>query len=139
MGKRFEGYSRIPADYPIDALSLEAERRAKKLGRPYSYGQLIADTTREQREEMAESYRVKLAAAIRRGRTRVSGGDTVRIAGNGPGKHGGYPQEAEKEEGQQQGSRGINPGLSGRKGAAECSGTKEASRWTMTPRVIFTL
>lgn len=46
----------MPADYAIDALSLEAQRRGRELGRPYSYGQLVADTTREQREEIAEAY-----------------------------------------------------------------------------------
>lgn len=74
MGRKSEGYSAIPADYPVDALALEATRRGRALGRPYSYGQLVADTTREQREELAESYRCELAKAIRRGHRRVSGG-----------------------------------------------------------------
>lgn len=46
----------LPADYAIDAMSLEAQRRSREIGRPYSYGQLVADTTREQREEIAEAY-----------------------------------------------------------------------------------
>lgn len=74
MGLKFEGYSKVPADYAVDALSLEASRRASQLGQPYSYGRLIADTTREQREEIAENYRVRLARAIRAGRRRVAGG-----------------------------------------------------------------
>lgn len=48
---------KLPEDYAIDALSLEAERRSKLLGRPYSYGQLVADTTQAQRQEIAEDYR----------------------------------------------------------------------------------
>ena len=46
----------------MDALSSEAIRRGKKLGRPYSYGQLVADTTEEEREKIAEDYK----AAFRR-------------------------------------------------------------------------
>lgn len=64
----------MPADYRVDALALEADRRAKKLGRPYSYGQLIADTTEAERDEIAERYREELKKAIRRGDRRVSGG-----------------------------------------------------------------
>lgn len=48
---------KLPEDYAIDALSLEAERRRKLLGRPCSYGQLVADTTLAQRQEIAEAYR----------------------------------------------------------------------------------
>lgn len=48
---------KLPEDYAIDALSLEADRRGKLLGRPYSYGQLVADTTLVQRQEIAEAYR----------------------------------------------------------------------------------
>ena len=52
------GLSRkLPEDYAIDALSLEAERRGRLLGRPYSYGHLVADTTLAQRQEIAEAYR----------------------------------------------------------------------------------
>ena len=51
---------KLPEDYAIDALSLEAERRSKLLGRPCSYGQLVADTTLAQRQEIAEAYRKKL-------------------------------------------------------------------------------
>lgn len=54
------GRSKLPADYAIDALSLEAERRAKKMNRPdYSYGKLIADTTPEERERIADTYRAE--------------------------------------------------------------------------------
>lgn len=48
---------KLPEDYAIDALALEAERRSRELGYPYSYGKLVADTTPEQREEIAERYR----------------------------------------------------------------------------------
>lgn len=51
MGKK------LPADYAIDAFALEAERRGKALGRPYSYGKLVADTTKEEREEILSAYR----------------------------------------------------------------------------------
>lgn len=64
----------LPADYAIDGLSLEASRRAKALGRPYSYGQLIADTTPAQREKIVESYRVAAVKARKKGQYRVSTG-----------------------------------------------------------------
>ena len=51
MGKK------LPADYAIDAFALEAERRGKALGRPYSYGKLVAGTTKEEREESLRAYR----------------------------------------------------------------------------------
>lgn len=51
MGKK------LLEDYGIDALALEAERRGKEMGRPYSYGQLVADTTKEEREEVLRVYR----------------------------------------------------------------------------------
>ena len=51
MGKK------LPADYAIDAFALEAERRGKALGRPYSYGKLVADTTKEERQEILCAYR----------------------------------------------------------------------------------
>lgn len=51
MGKK------LPADYAIDAFAMEAERRGKALGRPYSYGKLVADTTKEEREEILRAYR----------------------------------------------------------------------------------
>lgn len=50
---------KLPEDYAIDALALEADRRAKALGRRYSYGQLIADITPVQRLEIMEAYRKK--------------------------------------------------------------------------------
>lgn len=65
----------IPADYAIDALALEAERRRRRMGIPgYSYGQLVADTTPAERESIAEAYREKLIAAYEKGRHRVSQG-----------------------------------------------------------------
>lgn len=51
--------AKLSEDYPIDALALEADRRAKKLGRRYSYGMLIADTTPQERLEISEQYRCK--------------------------------------------------------------------------------
>lgn len=68
------GDVKLPEDYAIDGLSLEADRRAKQLGRPYSYGQLIADTTENQREEIVEDYRVQAEKAERQGRCRVNSG-----------------------------------------------------------------
>ncbi len=49
--------AKLSEDYPIDALALEADRRAKKLGRRYSYGMLIADTTPLERQEISDQYR----------------------------------------------------------------------------------
>lgn len=51
MGKK------LSEDYAIDAFALEAERRGKAMGRPYSYGKLMADTSTEEREEILRSYR----------------------------------------------------------------------------------
>lgn len=51
--------AKLNEDYAIDALALEADRRAKKLGRRYSYGMLIADTTPQERLEISEQYRSK--------------------------------------------------------------------------------
>lgn len=49
---------RLPGDYAIDALVLEVDRRKEKSGDPYySYGKLVADTTREEREAIAEQCR----------------------------------------------------------------------------------
>lgn len=67
----------IPGDYAIDAMALETDRRSKAQGWPYSYGQLIADTTREQREQMAERYRKALERESRKGRHRVRSGEMV--------------------------------------------------------------
>lgn len=64
----------LPADYAIDGLSLEASRRAKELGRPYSYGQLVADTTEAQREKSEENYRVAAIKTKEKGGYRVSSG-----------------------------------------------------------------
>lgn len=51
--------AKLSEDYSIDALALEADRRAKKLGRRYSYGMLIADTTPQERQEISEKYKKK--------------------------------------------------------------------------------
>lgn len=79
MARNNEGYTTVPADYAIDGLALEVDRRRKKMGRPYSYGQLVADTTREEWAEIAEGYRAALSKAIRRGRRRVSVGGAARL------------------------------------------------------------
>ena len=51
---------KLPGDYAIDALALEADCRARKMGDPsYSYGKLVADTTEEERERIADSYRAE--------------------------------------------------------------------------------
>ena len=42
----------------MNALVAEAEKRRKKLGLPfYSYGNLVADTTEEERRKIVERYR----------------------------------------------------------------------------------
>lgn len=65
----------IPADYAIDALCMEAERRRKQMGLvKYGYGQLVADTTRTERELIAEKYREDLIQAQKKGKYRVSAG-----------------------------------------------------------------
>lgn len=64
----------LPADYAIDALALETDKRCKALGRPYSYGQLIADTTPEQREQIAEDYRKAMVKTGKKGRHWVNTG-----------------------------------------------------------------
>jgi len=52
--------SKLPEDYAIDALAVEAERRGKAMNRPdYSYGKLVADTTKEQRERICDEYRAE--------------------------------------------------------------------------------
>lgn len=51
--------AKLSEDYPINALALEADRRAKQLGRRYSYGMLIADTTPQERQEITEKYQRK--------------------------------------------------------------------------------
>lgn len=49
--------SKLPEDYPIDALAAEAERRGKAMGRAdYSYGKLVADTTPLEREQICDEY-----------------------------------------------------------------------------------
>lgn len=61
------GDVKLPADFAIDALALETDKRRKALGRPYSYGQLIADATEAEREEIAEDYRKQFAKAGKQG------------------------------------------------------------------------
>ena len=69
----------IPADYAIDALSMEAERRRKQKGLVrYSYGELVADTSPAEREAIAEAYRQKLIRAQKKGQYRVSTGNFLR-------------------------------------------------------------
>lgn len=63
-------YGKLPEDYAIDALSLEAQRRGKLIGDPhYSYGQLVADTTEEERERIADCYRAEYRRKQGRGYT----------------------------------------------------------------------
>lgn len=50
---------KLPADYAIDALALEADRRRKAGSPQYSYGKLVADTTACQREKISEEYKRK--------------------------------------------------------------------------------
>lgn len=57
----------IRNDYAIDALALEVDRRKPLKGRSYSYGHLVADTTPEERERIAERYRKGGKAGIRSG------------------------------------------------------------------------
>lgn len=54
MGRR-----KLPEDYRLDALAVEARRREEKLGRPYSYGQLVADTTEYERDLICDEYRAR--------------------------------------------------------------------------------
>ena len=64
-------YGKLPEDFRVDALSWEAERRARELGRPdYSYGKLVAETTPEEREEIAEAYRTYFKRRYRKGGAR---------------------------------------------------------------------
>lgn len=63
-------YGKLPGDYALDALSLEAQRRGKLMGDPhYSYGQLVADTTQEERERIADCYRAEYRRKRGRGCT----------------------------------------------------------------------
>lgn len=71
--------TQLPADYAIDALSLEAQRRGKALGRPYSYGQLIADTNREQRERISDEYKSSVGCRAS-GKMTVPGAEADRRA-----------------------------------------------------------
>lgn len=47
---------KLPEDYALDALAREARRREALLGRPYSYGRLVSDTTPEERERICCAY-----------------------------------------------------------------------------------
>ena len=61
-------YGILPEDYRIDALAVEADRRAREMGRPdYSYGKLVADTTQEEREQISEDYRKNFNRRYRKG------------------------------------------------------------------------
>ena len=72
---------KLPADYAIDALALETDRRRKTLGRSYSYGQLIADTTLAQREQIAEDYREAMTKGKQKGIYRVKGNGLMPVQG----------------------------------------------------------
>lgn len=50
------GLEKLPEDYRVDALAKEARRRENLLGKPYSYGKLVADTTEEEREKIGCAY-----------------------------------------------------------------------------------
>lgn len=53
-------YGQLPGDFALDALSTEALRRGKRMGRAdYSYGKLVADTTQEERERIVDTYRAE--------------------------------------------------------------------------------
>jgi hypothetical protein len=64
-------YGKLPADFAIDALTAEVERRKTKGDYRCSYGKLVAATTREQREGIAEQYR-KNFRKHKRGGTRTA-------------------------------------------------------------------
>ena len=51
--------ARLPEDYAIDALAVEADKLRQAGKHQYSYGKLVADTTEEQRQQIAERYRRK--------------------------------------------------------------------------------
>lgn len=64
-------YGKLPEDYRVDALAREAEKRARQMGRPdYSYGKLVADTTEEERETIAEEYKKHFKRKYRKGGTK---------------------------------------------------------------------
>ena len=64
-------YGVLPVDYTVDALAVEAERRAREMGRPdYSYGKLVADTSPEEREQIAEDYKKHFKRKHRKGGTK---------------------------------------------------------------------
>ena len=63
-------YGVLPEDYRVDALAVEAGRRAREMGRPdYSYGKLVADTSPEEREQIANDYRKNFKRRYWRGGT----------------------------------------------------------------------
>ena len=70
---------KLPEDYAIDALVLEVERRKKTRGRDYSYGKLIADTTLEERQEIAEEYRQSFLRGRRRSAGRYKAPDDEKV------------------------------------------------------------
>ena len=52
-----ENKAQLRNDFAINAMAVEVERRKKKMPcRRYSYGRLVADTTREEREKIAARY-----------------------------------------------------------------------------------
>jgi len=54
-------------DYAVDALVREVERRRdEKPCRRYSYGRLVADTTMEEREGIAERYLARISKVPQR-------------------------------------------------------------------------
>lgn len=64
-------HQKLPGDYALDALAQEVDRRAKQRGDPsYSYGKLIAQTTPEERERIADTYRAEYRKKRGRGGTR---------------------------------------------------------------------
>ncbi|MBQ7344502.1 MAG: hypothetical protein IJW45_00380 [Oscillospiraceae bacterium] len=56
-------------DVAITALAVEAERRRKEMGRlRYNYGDLVADTTPEERRQIVEAYRNRKRRPVSRER-----------------------------------------------------------------------
>jgi hypothetical protein len=52
-----EKKAQLRNDFAINAMVVELEKRKKKMPcRRYSYGRLVADTTREEREKIATRY-----------------------------------------------------------------------------------
>lgn len=62
--------AKLPEDYAIDALAVEADKLRQAGKHQYSYGKLVADTTEEQRQRIAEQYRKKKHGEPESGRFR---------------------------------------------------------------------